>query len=142
MRKYLNQVHSFKKLASGMQNVFALLDRQILMTRQLSSILPKMQACKMKIGTARFFSAKARLAPAKTWKDVLHSQENRRKECIEAASDITFACYNIAGQDLGTTSINCYVHVDVPTWLGSLVRWLPMNHPGPSRIPRTSEYSI
>ena len=76
-----------------------------------------------------FSRAKARLSPAKTWKDVLHSRENRQKECIDAASDITFACSDIiAGPNLGTTSIEGYVHGDVPIRLGSLKRW-PMNHP-------------
>ena len=77
-----------------------------------------------------FFRTKARLSPAKTWKDVMHSRENRQKECIDAASDITFACYDIiAGPDLGTTSIEGYVHGDVPIRLGLLKRWLPINHP-------------
>ena len=49
MCKYLNQVHSFQKLASWMQNVLTLLDWQILMTRLWSSFLPRMQECKMKI---------------------------------------------------------------------------------------------
>ena len=43
-----------------------------------------------------FFRAKARLAPAKTWKDVLQSRENRQKECIGVASVITFACSDLA----------------------------------------------
>ena len=77
-----------------------------------------------------FFRAKARLPPAKTWKDVLHSRKNRQKECMDAASDITFACYDIiTGPDLGTTSIEGYVHGDVPIRLGSLKRWLPIKHP-------------
>ena len=66
-----------------------------------------------------FFRTKARLSPAKTWKDVMHSRENRQKECIDAASDITFACYDIiAGPDLGTTSIKGYVYGDVLIRLG------------------------
>ena len=43
-------------------------------------------------GCSWFFSAKALLSPAKTWKDVLHSRENRQKECIDVAPDITFPC--------------------------------------------------
>ena len=69
-----------------------------------------------------FFRAKARLSPVKTWKDVLHSRENLQKECIDAASDIMFSCYDIiAGPDFGTTSIEGYVygdHGDVPILLG------------------------
>ena len=40
-----------------------------------------------------FSRAKARLAPAKTWKDVtgcVHFQEHRQKECLDNASDIMF----------------------------------------------------
>ena len=51
MRKYLNKVHSFQKLASWMRNVVAFLDGQILMTRLRSSILPEMHECEMKICT-------------------------------------------------------------------------------------------
>ena len=41
-----------------------------------------------------FFSARAQLASAKTWKDVLHSQENSQQECIASgiASAIVLAC--------------------------------------------------
>ena len=107
-----------------MRNVLTLLDGQILMTMLRSSLLPKMQECKMKKfhrACTWFFRAKARLQPAKTWKDVLHSRKDRQKECMDAALDITFACYDItvtAGQDLGTTSIEGYVHGDVPIRLG------------------------
>ena len=52
-----------------------------------------------------FFRAKDRLEPAKTWKDVLHFRENRQKECIDVASDITFACSDIIRPDLGTALI-------------------------------------
>ena len=48
------------------------------------------------------------------WKDLLHFRENHQKECIDAASDVEFACYDIEGQDLGTTLIEGYVHGDVP----------------------------
>ena len=51
MSKYLNQLHSFQKLASWMRNVLTLLDRQILMTRLLSPIQPKILECEMKICT-------------------------------------------------------------------------------------------
>ena len=134
MSKYLNQVRFSQKLAFLMQTVFTLLDWQILMTRLLSSILPKMQECKMKFMPVHGFCTpnltKARLLPAKTWRGVLHSRKNSQKECIDAASDITFACYYIiAGLELGTTSIEGYVHGDVPIWLGLLKLWLPINHP-------------
>ena len=49
-----------------------------------------------------FFSVKTPLAPANTWKDVLHSWLNRQKEWIGAASSITFACSYFAGQCIVT----------------------------------------
>ena len=59
MRKYLNQVHSFQKLASWMRNVLTLLDGQILITRLRSSILQTMQECEMKIYTVPVHSFSA-----------------------------------------------------------------------------------
>ena len=45
MLTYLNQVQSFQKLASWIRNLLTLLDIQILITRLLFSILPKMLEC-------------------------------------------------------------------------------------------------
>ena len=46
-------------------------------------------------------------------------EKTAKKKCIDAASDITFACYDIiAGADLGTTSIKGYVYGDVLIRLG------------------------
>ena len=50
---------------------------------------------------------------AKTWKDVLHSQEKSQKECIDHASDIVFACSDIIRLDFGTALIENYVHTNV-----------------------------
>ena len=75
---------------------------------------------------------KARLAPAKNWKDVLQCRENRQKECIGVASVIsrliTFACSDFAGPDSGPILVEGYVHGNEPIRLGSLKRGLPMNH--------------
>ena len=69
------------------------------------------------------FLAKARLAPAKTWENVLHSRENCQKEYIGVTSVlfITFACSGFAGPDLdlGSISVQGYVHGHEHIWLGS-----------------------
>ena len=123
MRKYLNQVHSFKKLASWTRNVLILLDWQILMTRRRYSLLPKMQDCEMKICTVPvhvFFRAKDRLSHAKTWRDVLHSRENFQKECLDVVTLLQkFACFDIARPDL---KVENYVHADATFRLGSFPR--------------------
>ena len=131
MSKYLNQVRFSQKLAFLMQTVFTLLDWQILMTRLLSSILPKMQECKMKIMPVHGFSAPTLdCCLAKLGRMCCISEKNSQNECIDAASAITLACYYIiAAQDLGTISIKGYVHGDVPIWLRLLKLWLPINHP-------------
>ena len=64
IHKFLKQVHwlhSFEKLTSLMRHNLASIHRQILMARRLSSILPKMQECKLKICTVHlhdFFAPK------------------------------------------------------------------------------------
>ena len=52
------------------------------------------------------FLRQVRFTPAKTWKDVLHSQENCKRECISVASVITFARSesDFAWPDLGDFS--------------------------------------
>ena len=114
-----------------MPNVLTLLNWQILMTRLLSSILPKMQECKMKIMPVHGFSAPTLdCCLAKLGRMCCISEKNSQNECIDAASAITLACYYIiAAQDLGTISIKGYVHGDVPIWLRLLKLWLPINHP-------------
>ena len=60
-----------------------------------------------------FFRAKARLSPAKTWKDVLHSRENLQKICLDVIALLqTFACFDIARQDLGTVLMENHVFAD------------------------------
>ena len=75
-----------------------------------------------------FFRAKARLEPDKSWKDVLDSRKTRQEECLGVASVITFACSHISRSDFEMTLIEGYVHGDANIRLGSLKRWLPMNH--------------
>ena len=75
-----------------------------------------------------FFRAKARLEPNKSWKDVLDSRKTRQEECLGVASVITFACSHISRSDFEMTLIEGYVHGDANIRLGSLKRWLPMNH--------------
>ena len=74
------------------------------------------------------FRAKAQLAPAKTWRDVLQSRENRQKECIGVSSVVTFACSDFAGTDSGSILVEGDVHGEKPIRLHSLKRWLRMNH--------------
>ena len=58
-----------------MLNVLTLLDLQIFSAQDAEVLNENLHgACTW------FFHTKARLAPAKTWKDVLHSRENRQIE--------------------------------------------------------------
>ena len=76
-----------------------------------------------------FFRAKARLDPAKSWKDVLNSRKNWLEECLGVVSVIYFCiCSHISRSDLGKTLVEGYVHTNANIWLGSLRHWLPMNH--------------
>ena len=81
-----------------------------------------------------FFCAKARLAPAKTWKDVLQFRGNRQKECIGVASVITIACSDFARPYSGSFLIEGCVHGDKPIRPCSLERWLPINHADPPEL--------
>ena len=47
------------------------------------------------------FSRPSSIGTCQTWKDVLHSGENRQKECIGVASVITLACSDFARPGLG-----------------------------------------
>ena len=84
-----------------------------------------------------FVRAKARLA-AKSWKDVLDSRKSCQEECLGVASVITFACSHIDGPD-SITSVEGYVHSDENIQLGSLRRWLPINH---SELPELVDISF
>ena len=75
-----------------------------------------------------FVPAKALLVPAKSWKVVLDSQNNRQNECLGIASVITFASSDIDRQASGTTSVKGYLHGNEHILLGLLKHWLPMNH--------------
>ena len=59
-----------------------------------------------------FAPAKARLVPAKSWKDVLDSQNNRQNECLGVAFVIKFASSDIDRPDSGTSPVEGYVHDD------------------------------
>ena len=76
------------------------------------------------------FCSKARLEPAKSWKDVLSFRKNWQRECLGVASVITFASSHISRSpaDLGMTLVEGYVHSDANILFGSLKRWLPKNH--------------
>ena len=50
------------------------------------------------------------------------------EECLGVASVITFACSHISRLDFEMTLIEGYVHGNANILLGSLKRWLPMNH--------------
>ena len=63
-----------------------------------------------------FFRAKAPLEPAKSWNDVLNSQE----ECLGVASVITFAFSHISRSDLGMILVEGCVHGNANIQLGSL----------------------
>ena len=129
---------AWKSHASWMWNVLTLLDRQILMTRLLNRycplFCPRWRSARWKFAQCLVFSLQSLIVACQTWEDVLHYLENSQnlaqKECIDTASDMMFACYDIiAGPDLGTTLIEGYVHGNVPILLGSLKHWLPGNEP-------------
>ena len=82
-----------------------------------------------------FVPAKARLVPAKSWKDVLDSQNNRQNECLGVAFVIKFASSDIARPDSGTFQVEGYVHDDEKI---RLKRWQPMNHSDLSELLQTS----
>ena len=89
---------------------------------------------KLQCANAWFFRAKARLAPGKSWKDVLDSRRSHQEKCIGFTTVITFACADMFGPDLGTTSIEGYVHGDKNIRLDSLKLWLPINCPDLSEL--------
>ena len=70
---------------------------------------------------------------------MLQSRENCQKEWISVASVITFACSDFARPDSGSISIEGYVHGNEHICLGSLKRWLPMNH---TDIPKLLEITF
>ena len=79
------------------------------------------------------FRAKARLAPTKTWKDVLivlHSRlfTVKSPERFASVRVITFACSDFAGLDLGSISVEDYAHGYEHVQLDFLKCLLPMNH--------------
>ena len=84
-----------------------------------------------------FFSRQSSIGACQNLDGCAAFPRKRQQECIDAASVITFACSDIARQespDLRTTSIESYVHGDLPIWLGSVIHWLQMKHPD-SRTP-------
>ena len=95
-----------KKMASWMRHVFTLLHLQILISRQMSSILPRMQECEMKICIVPINGF---LVPKLDW----HLPKLGRKCCIskkttrknELALLITFACSDFDRPDSGSTSV-------------------------------------
>ena len=91
--KCLKQVHSFQKLASDATSFDLALQAD---SDVEAVVLDSAQDAEVPCMYMVFFR-KARFAPAKTWKDVLHSRENRQKECVcGVASVITFACCTFA----------------------------------------------
>ena len=70
-----------------------------------------------------FFAPKPRLEPAKSCKDVLNRRENlnRQEESLGVASVIIW-------EWPWSSMVEGYVHGDANILLGSLKRWLPMNH--------------
>ena len=73
------------------------------------------------------FRAKARLEPAKSWKECAEFPGKLTGRMLLSLL-VTFACSHISRSDLGMTLVEGYVHGDANIRLGSLKRWLPMNH--------------
>ena len=104
-------------------------------SREVAALLPLDQEAavlddNLQSACTWFFRAKARLEPAKFWNDVQNSRKTRQEECLGVASVITFACSHISRSDLGMILVEGCVHGNANIRLGSLKRWLPMNHRG------------
>ena len=119
MCKYLNQVHSFQKLASCMQNPLILLDRQIWWWGCCPLFCPRCRSARWKFAKCLYM-----VFPRQS--SIVACQNSGLEGCValprtppkrmhslrsfHVVPDITFACYDIARPDLGTVLMENYVH--------------------------------
>ena len=93
------------------------------MTRHWSLILSKTHGCKMKISTVPvhgFVEPKLNWHQTKLERIFCTPEKtvNSQKEGIDVAQDITFACSDIARQNLGSALMKNYVHAGKTFRLG------------------------